>query len=270
MSSGLVMMDRAVWEHDLFRDEQYSEREAWLWLFSEAAWKPRRVRFGHGFVELQRGELTHSQRFLADKWKWSRGKVARFLKLLESEQMVSPRTDHQQTILMVCNYERFQDFYKYREPATEPRVEPTADRQQGQQRATSRASGGAKEEHQITPDKQITTGTREDFDKLTAELFEAGGSALNRTTTGLASLSVPLSWADAGCDLELDVLSTIRRLCKDASPGSFRSWKYFTEAIHQAKAERTAPPPEISNAPRKSSSDDAQRGGMLAAAQSFG
>ena len=270
MSAGLVMMDRGIWEHDLFRDEPFSEREAWLWLFSEAAWKPRRVRFGHGFVELRRGELTHSQRFLADKWKWSRGKVTRFLKLLESERMVSPRTDHQQTILMVCNYERFQNFNKYREPATEPVVEPTADQQQGQQRTTSRASGGAKEEHQITPDKQITTGTREDLDKLTDLLFKAGGDALNQTATGLASLSLPLSWANAGCDLELDVLETIRRMCKGAKPSSIRSWKYFSDAIHEAKAERTAPPPEISNAKSKPSKTQDDLAGLLAAAQSFG
>lgn len=262
MSGGLFTVARSIWDHAVFAEEPFTEREAWLWLVSEAAWRPRRIRQGSGFIELKRGQLSHSQRFLASKWRWSRGKVARFLKLLENETMIEPATDHQQTILTICNYERFQDFDRYREPPSEPAVEPPTD----QQKATNRA----KEEHQITPDNQIDDDdAREKLDQLEDALRTAAGEALNPTQPGLSVLSVPLSWLEQGADLERDVLPTIRDICARASPGTINAWKYFTNPVAQAKANRTTPLPEATHDPRPATpnANSAHLAGLHAAAQ---
>jgi uncharacterized protein YdaU (DUF1376 family) len=51
--------------------------------------------------------------------------------------------------------------------------------------------------------------------------------------------SAPIhSWLSAGCDVELDIIPTIRRL------RGGQSWKYFTRAIMDAKATRETIPPE--------------------------
>lgn len=75
-------------------------------------------------------------------------------------------------------------------------------------------------------------------------LWEAGGQALNRTSTGLMVLSRPIAWLEEGCDMEADILPAIRAAGARASPQSIRSWKYFDQAVADAKARRLAPMPE--------------------------
>lgn len=94
-------------------------------------------------------------------------------------------------------------------------------------------------------------GGKEDDDEardpLTAMsdlLWEAGGQALNRTSTGLMVLSRPIAWLEEGCDMEADILPAIRAASARASPQSIRSWKYFDQAVADAKARRLAPMPE--------------------------
>ncbi len=101
-------VSRGIWDHDMFADEAFSEREAWLWLISEAAWKGARVRVGNYMVNLERGQLSHSVRFMADKWGWHRAKVERFLKRLKTETMIETDARHGVTIITICNYGEYQ------------------------------------------------------------------------------------------------------------------------------------------------------------------
>ena len=88
---------------------------------------------------------------------------------------------------------------------------------------------------------------RDPVTAMSDALWQAGGDALNRTSTGLMVLSRPLAWLEDGCDLESDVLPAIRAACARASPQSIRSWKYFDQAVADAKARRLAPMPEGRN-----------------------
>lgn len=130
---GLVAVDRGIFDHGIFADEAFTEREAWLWLIAEAAWAPRRIRVGTVMVGLARGQLTHSVRFMAEKWKWSKSRVSRFLSMLEGEKMIRSKngTDdgigggtedgtargtvvpYGQNIITICNYDKFQNFERY-------------------------------------------------------------------------------------------------------------------------------------------------------------
>jgi len=86
---GVFAVDRGVWEHYLLVTEApFSRREAWLWLLSEAAWKPHRRRLADRSIELQRGQLTASLRFIAEKWRWREPRVRRFLAMLKNERMI--------------------------------------------------------------------------------------------------------------------------------------------------------------------------------------
>lgn len=86
-----------------------------------------------------------------------------------------------------------------------------------------------------------------DLDRLEAQLREAGGDALDATSPGLLVLTEPISWLAGGCDLELDILPTVRGLAARAraSPGgtvrTIRAWRYFREAVFEAKARRLMP-----------------------------
>lgn len=105
---GFFAVDRGVWDHPIFADEPFSEREAFLWLVGEAAFKPRRARVGSVVFELDRGQLAASLRFMAAKWHWSEARVRRYLARLKKDEMIDAKTDAGATQLTICNYDRYQ------------------------------------------------------------------------------------------------------------------------------------------------------------------
>jgi len=106
---GVFAVDRGIWEHDLLASsEPFSRREAWLWLVSEAAWKPHRRRLAGHLVEVGRGQLAASLRFIAGKWRWSEPRVRRFLLSLNSEGMIGASTDAGVSLITICKYDEYQ------------------------------------------------------------------------------------------------------------------------------------------------------------------
>lgn len=101
-------VDRAIWTHPEFDDEVFTQREAWMWIVGEAAWKERRVRGQNGSILLTRGQLSHSIRFMAEAWGWHRSRVERFIDRLVTRDMLERQVETGQLVLTICNYERFQ------------------------------------------------------------------------------------------------------------------------------------------------------------------
>lgn len=120
--TGYVAIHRQLFDHPVFKRERFSEREAWAWLIAEAAWQERRKRSGRAVVELRRGQLSHSRRFMARAWQWTDSRVYRFLEKLRLESMVKiePVANHETSIITICNYDKFQTERTSGEPATEP------------------------------------------------------------------------------------------------------------------------------------------------------
>lgn len=120
---GVFAVDRGIFDHPIFAAEPYTEREAWLWMVSAAVWKNCRVRAGRKMISLLRGQLSFSERFLAEKWKWAKTSVRRFLDRLKNEEMVCLLADHDTTVITICNYER----YAFDGIERGPRTGPLAD-----------------------------------------------------------------------------------------------------------------------------------------------
>ena len=95
MSSDVFQVERGWREHDLFVGEPYSRGEAWLWLIESACWKATKAKIKGQVVALQRGQLSFSIRFLAEKWGWDKMKVQRFLTELKAQRMIAqaPKSD---------------------------------------------------------------------------------------------------------------------------------------------------------------------------------
>jgi hypothetical protein len=105
---GVFAVDRGVFDHDCFADEAFTEREAWMWLIAEAAWKPRTRRIGNAVIALSRGQLAGSLRFLADRWGWNKDRVDRFLVRLKNRDMIETETKTGVTVVTICNYDAYQ------------------------------------------------------------------------------------------------------------------------------------------------------------------
>lgn len=118
MSGGWVKEHRSVWHHPLFEGYEYSPREAWLWLIQEAAHEPTQKRVGQDIITLSRGQLTVSVRYLAERWKWSKSRVSRFLGVLKKRDMIGTEGGTAQSIITICNYS---DYQSREEPIGTPR-----------------------------------------------------------------------------------------------------------------------------------------------------
>jgi hypothetical protein len=105
---GVFALDRGWFDHPQFADEPFTEREAWAWLIAEAAWRTRKRRVGSIVVELKRGQLAASIRFLAERWKWSKSRVERFLKRLKTGTMIGTDTGTGVLVITLCNYDKYQ------------------------------------------------------------------------------------------------------------------------------------------------------------------
>ena len=116
---GFFAIDRGVWEHPLFSRERFSEREAWLWLLSGAAWADTRIRVGKTMIALRRGQLAYATRFLAEKWMWTHSKVVRFLNRLKADTMIVTEPTRDATLITICNYEKYQSSRNASETQTE-------------------------------------------------------------------------------------------------------------------------------------------------------
>jgi hypothetical protein len=117
-------MPRSIFGDASFAQEPYTEREAFLSLVADAAWKPRRVRLKRGAVDLLRGQLLGSSRFLAERWQWPEPRVRRFLDRISGRRAIDAQTDALNdaqtdalidaqptangTIITIRNYDAFQ------------------------------------------------------------------------------------------------------------------------------------------------------------------
>lgn len=141
--SGFVAMTRDWQDHDLFDGDEFSRRDAWAWLIAQAAWKPTTARIKGAKIELARSELCFSQRFLAEKWGWSKSRVDRFISLLRDEGMIETRSkigataNHPagqgQSIISICNYDKYQSSPQGQRGNVEPPSGATAGQQRGKE-----------------------------------------------------------------------------------------------------------------------------------------
>ena len=82
--AGYVPYSRKFFASDPFwkEEREYSRAEAWLDLIQSARFEAGVQPIKGGVIELGRGELIASLRYLGQRWKWDKGKVSRFVKTL--------------------------------------------------------------------------------------------------------------------------------------------------------------------------------------------
>lgn len=118
-AGGYVALYRSVFDNKKL-DDVASRREAWIWLFTHAAWKPTLQRAGRSMVNVHRGQLAITTRALAAKWGWALGRTKRFIGFLKREHMITvqlagptpdstcPQMRLGCMVISICNYATFQ------------------------------------------------------------------------------------------------------------------------------------------------------------------
>lgn len=117
---GWISLHRKIKDHWLYkRADPFTQFEAWIDILLSANHKQRKMPIGVTLYIIEPGEQIRSMRKLSTEWKWSIGKVKRFLKMLEEDGMIKVTNDTKTTRISVCNWEAYQDTRNTLETQTE-------------------------------------------------------------------------------------------------------------------------------------------------------
>jgi hypothetical protein len=102
------LLTRGWMENKALAGEKFCKRSAWAWLIERAAFRDTSASVGGVHVDLKRGQVAVSIRFLARAWGWGDKRVQRFLGVLRSVRMVTTEATTGVTVITLCNYDRYQ------------------------------------------------------------------------------------------------------------------------------------------------------------------
>lgn len=132
---GWIVLDRCITDNWVWDNKPFSFGQAWLDLVMRANHKDKKVQMGNEIVCIERGSFVTSETKLAESWGWNRNKVIRFLKLLESDNMIIKKANNRRTAITIANYGVFNDFQNQSEQ--QMNTKRTSDEQQTNNKRTS-------------------------------------------------------------------------------------------------------------------------------------
>lgn len=127
--TGWFKTDRSLFDHEFWLAEPFTKAQAWIDLYGNARHTPGSFEVRGQEVPLERGQLGWSELTMSKRWKWSRGKVRRYLGTLTRKQMIVQQTSILTTVITICNYERFQ-YHEKISDTTNGTADRTTDGQQ--------------------------------------------------------------------------------------------------------------------------------------------
>ena len=112
--SGWIRLNRSIFSDDDFvTTEPMTEREAWIWLIANVAWKDTKHRIGAELVKVERGSGYFTLRGLQSAFNWkSNNRVGKFLETLKNHEKIGVKTagkaGARKTLVTICNYDKYQ------------------------------------------------------------------------------------------------------------------------------------------------------------------
>lgn len=119
---GFIKLNRGFFDNFLWNEARtYSKAEAWLDLIQMARFEASTEIIGGKVIELQRGEIPASRRFLELRWNWGSTKVSNFLKMLTDFKMIKQALKCGQTTILLLNFGTYNDMQTIGKPPTNHR-----------------------------------------------------------------------------------------------------------------------------------------------------
>lgn len=104
-----IYLDRQIQDHWTYQDKPFNKSMAWIDLLLLADYKDHTSNWRGKPTEFKRGDVNRSISFLANRWGWSRGKTIRFLRVLETDGMITINATTNRTTLTIVKYGIFQN-----------------------------------------------------------------------------------------------------------------------------------------------------------------
>ena len=106
---GWISLHRKICENDLWFLEPFTKAQAWIDLVLNANHKEGVINIRGNIITIKRGQIGWSEITMTERWQWSRNKVRRFLKWLETKQQIEQQKLYKLTsITTIINYDQYQ------------------------------------------------------------------------------------------------------------------------------------------------------------------
>lgn len=106
---GWIKLHRSSFNNKLYFSEPFTRWQAWCDLILLANHKDGMFSIRGVMVKVNRGQVGHGIESIAKRWKWSRGKVERFMRFLEDKSVnqIVRQKNNVTTLISIVNYEKY-------------------------------------------------------------------------------------------------------------------------------------------------------------------
>lgn len=109
-NGGFINVYRKIMDEPSYFSERFCRNMAWIDLLllanhAKGYYSVRGVR-----IEVLRGQVGWGIDKISQRWKWSRGKVERFLNELETDRQIVRQKSNVTTLITINNYEKYQKY----------------------------------------------------------------------------------------------------------------------------------------------------------------
>lgn len=108
MNQGWVSIHRKLQDSEIWNLEKFTRGQAWVDMILMANHTDKSFFLRGIEIHVKRGQIARSETSLAEKWKWSRGKLRRFFSWLETRQQIVQQKNKLLSIVTIVNYEEYQ------------------------------------------------------------------------------------------------------------------------------------------------------------------
>lgn len=109
MENSWIRLHRKLMDDPLYFAEPFTKMQAWIDLLLLANFADRVMFIRGNRVTIKRGQVAYSREWFSGRWRWSRGKIDRFLDMLERENMIGRQKSAVITCISILNYDAYQD-----------------------------------------------------------------------------------------------------------------------------------------------------------------
>ena len=108
MSEGWIKIHRRIEKDKMYFSEPFTRIQAWIDLLLIACYHDSILYVRGNKVKVLRGQVAYSKESLAQRWKWSRGRVIRYLNDLELNQQIVQQKSKIITLISIVKYDIYQ------------------------------------------------------------------------------------------------------------------------------------------------------------------
>ena len=105
MNGGWIKLPRSIMDDPIYFAEPFTRVQAWIDLLLLANYADAYFYIRGNRIDVKRGQVGRSKESLAERWKWSRGKVQRFLDDMETDGRITQQKSRLTTLISISNFD---------------------------------------------------------------------------------------------------------------------------------------------------------------------